>query len=95
VNNEEIKQTIASFPRWHYQFNLRGNLTLSPLVDKGRILRHKERKKYFFDLLVQLLGGSLVGIRVLDIGCNAGFWSYAQSKADAISFWESMEDRCI
>jgi len=75
VNSEEIKQTIASFPRWHYQFNLRGNLTLSPLVDKGRILRHKERKKYFFDLLVQLLGGSLVGKRVLDIGCNAGFWS--------------------
>ena len=75
MNNEEIKQTIASFPRWHYQFNLRGNLTLSPLVDKGRILRHKERKKYFFDLLVQLLGGSLVGKRVLDLGCNAGFWS--------------------
>jgi len=38
-------------------------------------LRHKERKKYFFDFLVQLLGGSLVGKRVLDLGCNAGFWS--------------------
>jgi tRNA (mo5U34)-methyltransferase len=75
VNNEEIKQTIASFPRWHYQFNLRGNLTLRPPVDKGRILRHKERKKYFFDPLVQLLGGSLVGKRVMDLGCNAGFWS--------------------
>ena len=75
VNNEEIKRTIASFPRWHYQFNLRGNLTLSPLIDKDRILRHKERKRYFFDPLVQLFGGSLIGKRVLDLGCNAGFWS--------------------
>ncbi len=75
MHNEEIQQTIASFPRWHYQFNLRGNLTLTPTVDKGRILRHEERRRYFFDPLVQLLGGSLAGKRVLDLGCNAGFWS--------------------
>lgn len=33
------------------------------------------RKEYFFEPLVELLGGSLEGERVLDLACNAGFWS--------------------
>jgi len=73
MENKEIIQKINSFPMWHYQFNLRGNLT--PIRDQTKINRHAQRKKYFFDPLVELLGGSLKGKRVLDLGCNAGFWS--------------------
>lgn len=73
MRDEEIRQRIASFPRWHYQFDLKGNLT--PIFKEKSVSRHRERKKYFFDPLVELSGGSLAGKRVLDLGCNAGFWS--------------------
>ncbi len=72
-------ERINSFPRWHYQFNLRGHLT--PIFSKGHINRHAQRKKYFFDPLVQFYGGSLKGKRVLDLGCNAGFWSLLSVQA--------------
>src|SRR5918993_5573283 len=55
MQDEEIRQKIASFPRWHYQFDLRGNLT--PIHKKPRVNRHTQRKKHFFDPLVRLFGG--------------------------------------
>ncbi len=73
MQDEEIKQKIASFDRWHYQFDLRGNLT--PIHNKQRVERHEQRKRHFFEPLVQLYGGSLAGKRVLDLASNAGFWS--------------------
>jgi len=74
-----IAQRIQSFPRWHYQFDLQGQLT--PIHDRRWINRHAQRKKYFFDPLVTNLGGSLAGKRVLDLGCNAGFWSLCAAQA--------------
>lgn len=73
MQDEEIRQKIASFPRWHYQFDLRGNPT--PIRRKDRANRHEQRKKHFFDPVVELFGGSLAGRRVLDLASNAGFWS--------------------
>lgn len=73
LTDKEIKQRIESFSQWHYQFNLRGHRT--PIVNEKSIPRHRQRKSYFFDPLVQFSGGSLAGKRVLDLGCNAGFWS--------------------
>jgi 2-polyprenyl-3-methyl-5-hydroxy-6-metoxy-1,4-benzoquinol methylase len=81
MQDEEIKQKIASFPRWHYQFDLRGNLT--PIHKQGRVNRHTQRKKLFFDPVVGLFGGSLEGKRVLDLACNAGYWSLASIEAGA------------
>ncbi|HEY8516569.1 MAG TPA: class I SAM-dependent methyltransferase [Candidatus Binatia bacterium] len=81
MDQEQIRQKIASFPRWHYQFDLAGNLT--PIFREKWIIRHAERKRYFFDPVVDLLGGSLKGKRVLDLGCNAGFWSLNAIEAGA------------
>jgi tRNA (mo5U34)-methyltransferase len=75
MNNQEIIQIINSFESWYYRFDLKGNLT--PVKNERWINRHLQRKKYFFDPLVQLSGGSLAGKRILDLGCNAGFWSLA------------------
>ena len=72
MHDEEIKERIAGFPHWHYQFDLKGNLT--PIFKKTHVKRHAQRKKHFFDPLVGLFGGSLEGKRLLDLGCNAGFW---------------------
>jgi SAM-dependent methyltransferase len=81
MQDEEIRQKIASFPRWHYQFDLRGNLT--PIHKEGHINRHTQRKRHFFDPVVRLLGGSLEGKRVLDLASNAGYWSLASIEAGA------------
>lgn len=45
------------------------------MPDENKINRHEQRKGYFFSPLVRLLGGTLEGHRVLDLGCNAGYWS--------------------
>src|SRR5919112_3827379 len=79
MHNDEIKERIASFPHWHYQFDLNGNLT--PIFKNTHVKRHAQRKKHFFDPLVGLFGGSLEGKRLLDLGCNAGFWSLCAAQA--------------
>src|SRR5215212_4743325 len=81
MQDEEIRQKIANFPRWHYQFDLRGNLT--PIHKEGRVNRHAQRKKLFFDPVVRLFGGTLKDKRVLDLACNAGYWSLASIEAGA------------
>jgi 2-polyprenyl-3-methyl-5-hydroxy-6-metoxy-1,4-benzoquinol methylase len=72
---EELRRRIAAFPRWHYALDLDGITT--PVAVPGHQVRHAERRRYFFDPLVRLCGGSLRGRSVLDLGCNAGFWSLA------------------
>jgi 2-polyprenyl-3-methyl-5-hydroxy-6-metoxy-1,4-benzoquinol methylase len=79
MQGEEIRRKIASFPTWHYQLDLKGNLT--PIHKEDRVNRHRQRKEYFFDPLVDMFGGSLAGKRVLDLGCNAGFWSLCAAQA--------------
>jgi SAM-dependent methyltransferase len=73
MDTDEIARKISSFPRWHYQFDLAGHKT--PIHGEFRINGHEQRRRYFFEPLVELCGGTLEGKRVLDLGCNAGFWS--------------------
>jgi tRNA (mo5U34)-methyltransferase len=73
MNAEELQRAIAAFPRWHYQFDLQGQLT--PIWYQDNVNRHAQRARYFLEPLVEVLGGSLAGERVLDLGCNAGFWA--------------------
>lgn len=68
MSQKEVLQRIAGFPKWHYKFDLKGGVT-TPIFDDQYINRHNQRKKYFFDIL------DFSGKRVLDLGCNAGWWS--------------------
>src|SRR5690348_7260853 len=77
----DLSSRIAAFPRWHYEFDLGGERT--PIFDPAHRNRHAQRRRYFFDPLVQLAGGTLKGKRVLDLGCNAGFWSLLAVQAGA------------
>jgi tRNA (mo5U34)-methyltransferase len=81
MDQAELQARIDSFPRWHYEFDLQGIKT--PIWDHGHINRHNQRVAYFFDPLVAMFGGSLAGKRVLDLGCNAGFWSLKAIEAGA------------
>jgi SAM-dependent methyltransferase len=82
VEADGLRDRIAEFPRWHYQFEFEGGVT-TPVADRGKVNRHEQRRRYFFDALLRLAGGSLRGRRVLDLGCNAGFWSLTAIEADA------------
>jgi tRNA (mo5U34)-methyltransferase len=78
--NTELARRIESFPAWQYEFELGGVRTRPQHPQGGN--RQRERKRYFFDPLVDLCGGSLAGKRVLDLGCNAGYWMLAALEAD-------------
>ena len=70
----ELEERIAAFPRWHYRFQFDGGIE-TPVARIGQINRHEQRRRYFFDALLEIAGGTLEGLRVLDLGCNAGLWS--------------------
>ncbi len=70
----ELEQRIAAFPRWQYRFQFDGGIE-TPVARIGQINRHEQRRRYFFTALLEIAGGTLDGLRVLDLGCNAGLWS--------------------
>ena len=79
---QEARRRIAAFPRWDYKFEFDDGLS-TPSSDRGRINRQGQRYAYFFERLLELTGGSLQGRRVLDLGCNAGYFSLAAIEAGA------------
>jgi SAM-dependent methyltransferase len=70
----ELEERIAAFPGWRYRFEFEDGVR-TPVSAHGMVNRHAQRRRYFFEALLGLLGGSLRGRRVLDLGCNAGFWA--------------------
>jgi SAM-dependent methyltransferase len=79
---DELERRIAAFSRWHYRFEFAGGVT-TPIHRRDHINRHEQRRRYFFDALLHVCGGTLAGRRVLDLGCNAGYWSLAAIEAGA------------
>jgi SAM-dependent methyltransferase len=73
MTSSDLAARIAAFPRWHYAFDLAGHSTATPGVT--RVARHAKRLPYLLDPLITACGGSLAGRRVLDLGCNAGYWA--------------------
>jgi SAM-dependent methyltransferase len=82
VEVEELKDRIAGFPTWQYEFEFDHGVK-TPVADRKKISRHEQRRRYFFEALLGVTGGSLGGHRVLDLGCNAGFWSLQAIEAGA------------
>jgi tRNA (mo5U34)-methyltransferase len=82
VEANELKERIARFPTWQYEFEFDDGVK-TPVGDDKKISRHAQRRRYFFDALLRVTGGSLSGHRVLDLGCNAGFWSLQAIEAGA------------
>jgi SAM-dependent methyltransferase len=80
-SRSEIERRIASFPRWHYEFDLNGHRT--PAYHPEVANRHAQRRLLLLDALTGGFGGSLRGLRVLDLGCNAGYWALACIEAGA------------
>jgi SAM-dependent methyltransferase len=77
-----LERRIAAFPAWSYRFEFDGDVA-TPVFNRAMVNRQEQRRRYFFDALLRATGGSLRGRRVLDLGCNAGFWSLAAIEAEA------------
>ena len=75
-------ERIAAFPSWRYRFEFEGGVA-TPVHDRSVVNRDEQRRRYFFEPLLSLTGGSLRGRRVLDLGCNAGYWSLLAAEAGA------------
>jgi 2-polyprenyl-3-methyl-5-hydroxy-6-metoxy-1,4-benzoquinol methylase len=78
-SSADLAARVEELRPWHYQFDLADVRT--PISQSKFLNRHRQRHDYFFNPLVTLHGGSLAGQRVLDLGCNAGFWSLAAARA--------------
>ncbi len=69
-----LEERIAEFPWWNYRFEFDNGVS-TPVSAKSTINRTEQRRRYFFAALLEAMGGSLRGRRVLDLGCDAGMWS--------------------
>jgi SAM-dependent methyltransferase len=82
VNREELEERIAAYPNWNYRFEFESGVS-TPVAWEHQVNRHEQRRRYFFDPLLRVMGGTLSGSRVLDLGCNAGLWSLRSIEAGA------------
>jgi SAM-dependent methyltransferase len=82
VKPDQLETRIAEFLHWNYRFEF-DNGVRTPVLDRRLVNRQVQRKRYFFDALVRLFGGSLAGLRILDLGCSAGFWALHAIEAGA------------
>ena len=78
----DLDDRIAEFPWWNYRFDFDNGVS-TPVSANSTINRTEQRRRYFFDALLSVTGGSLRGRRVLDLGCNSGRWSLDAIEAGA------------
>ncbi len=81
LDEETLRQRVESYRPWHYEHDLGGVVT--PIYSKDSVNRHIQRRRIGFEPLLQVAGGSLSGRRVLDLGCNSGWWSLSALDAGA------------
>ena len=74
------------FTRWNFQFEIDGKTTLDPERDHKLLRRIAGRKRLIMDPLLR--SGFLDGKRVLDLGCNSGYWSFvALTEGGGARYW--------
>jgi SAM-dependent methyltransferase len=82
LSNRQLQEKIDSFGYWHYGFDLGNNVVIKP-THEGDNEKRSNLRDFVWPMVLQLFGGSLKGLRVLDIACNAGFWSLEAHKSGA------------
>jgi tRNA (mo5U34)-methyltransferase len=78
----EAEATLRAASYWHYPTPLPWADVPIGKADHPATW-HEQRRAHFFAPLLERLGGSLAGRRVLDLGCCQGFWSFEAARAGA------------
>src|SRR4051812_37426244 len=78
----EAEATLRSLTYWHYPVVLPWETVPLGKADLPSHW-HDARRQHFFVPLLDRLGGSLAGRRVLDLGCCQGFWRFEAARAGA------------
>lgn len=79
---EQLLEKINSFEYWHYKFDLGNGIVVNPTFDY-RAQKAVELQNFVWPAVLERCGGSLKGMRVLDIACNSGLWSLEAHKSGA------------
>ena len=80
-SDAEVQRSASRHPFWLYGFDFEGGLAVPGRAEAigrrgfAQPERPLQRFRHFMPWLLAATGGSLRGKRVLDIACNAGFWS--------------------
>lgn len=82
-------QSNFGFTRWNFQFEIDGKTTLDPGKDAGLLKRIASRQSLFMDPLIK--SGFLKGKRVLDLGCNSGYWSLLPVRDGGAAFVQGVD----
>ena len=79
MSPDTISEIFHRYPDWHYSYAFEGGLHFPPRPAKPAEDPHRQRPhqrfRHFMPEVIAHFGGSLKGIRVLDIACNTGYWS--------------------
>jgi ubiquinone/menaquinone biosynthesis C-methylase UbiE len=83
MSQQEIEEQIKRYV-WFYPLEFGGKL-VDPDPERAQRVRARQRRRYshIFPAVLSVAGGSLAGNTVLDIACNAGFWSIQARRAGA------------
>lgn len=79
----ELKNKIEKLSPWQYELSFRDGIIMTPVRDTAWKNRHMQRSSYFWEPLLQGEGSIFSGARVLDLGCNAGYWTLKALQAGA------------
>ncbi|MCS7306727.1 MAG: class I SAM-dependent methyltransferase [Thermoguttaceae bacterium] len=74
-------EQIRTLQDWYYEFDLGGYKT--PVAKPEWAIRHQMRRQYLMGPVLEVFGGTLAGRRVLDLGCNEGYFTLAALEAEA------------
>jgi SAM-dependent methyltransferase len=81
---EGLETHLASY-EWFYHFDF-GGRPVGPNPGAPKEVRgHYQRYLHIFPAILTLTGGTLENLRILDVGCNAGFWSIQAARCGAAS----------
>jgi len=78
MQKQKIPKELQSFAPFFHDIDLGNGFNTAP-----EIYRMRDAINLFFPPLLKLFGGSFRGLRILDIGCNCGGFSFEASKYGA------------
>jgi len=79
MEKKELRKKIRQLGRWYQKINIEGVITLPP----GKPHSDKKESTYLWNQIDSCVSGNYKSLKILDIGCNAGYYSIMAAKKGA------------